>query len=183
MTLSSFLWSIIYFPPLHPFSVYYNFIFHLICLSKRHPRFPLCLFMIIGPPLRTGTRYVTDSISSKKAVIFRNPNSARINGNEADVIAFQQVDNPTGVDGAIVSETAHSRLHFADCYPIYSESHVVTGLGRLASKMFEKHLSVDVIRSTDLSCQCAIEVREAAKWTVHPKIRYFYRREGEKRKT
>lgn len=136
--------------------------------------------MIISPPLRIGTRYVTDSISSKKAVIFRNPNSARINGNEADVIAFQQVDNPTGVDGAIVSESTHSRLHYAECYPVYSESHVVTGLGRLARIMFEKRLSVDVIRSTDLSCQCAIEVREAAKWTVHPKIGYFYR-EKEKR--
>ena len=116
----------------------------------------------------------TDSISSKECVTARHPQSAVIEGHQADVIILVQVNDPPGIPTAVISLATESRLHQAESISIYRKSHAVV-VRRSTVVTFEKHLGIDVVQATLLHYQAAIFMTEPLECFVGPEFLDFCR--------
>lgn len=81
---------------------------------------------------------------------------------------------PTGIQAAIVGSSTETRLHQTEWGSINAQRHTIMIWNRLCVD-FEKHLSVNIIRTALLYSQAAIRMSEALECFIGLKFRDFCR--------
>ena len=88
-----------------------------------------------------------------------HPQSAVIDGHQADVIILMQFNDPSSISTAVISLAIESRLHQTERSSVYRQSHAVV-VRRPGAVNLEKDLGVDVVEPTLLHNQAAIFIGE-----------------------